>query len=194
MFDPDGEILVKGDNVMLGYYNRPDWTAEIMDQEGWLHTGDIGRMIDGKYLQITDRKKEIFKTSGGKYVAPQVIENRFKESSFIEHIIVVGENRKHPSAIIVPAFEYIKSWCRIKEIPYTSDKDIIRHSRVIHRIEEEIYQINQHFGHHEQIKKWELIPDRWSVETGELSQTLKLRRKFVDEKYKKLIDEMYEKP
>jgi len=194
MFAPDGEILVKGDNVMLGYYNRPELTCEIMDQEGWLHTGDIGRMIDGKYLQITDRKKEIFKTSGGKYVAPQVIENRFKESSFIEHIIVVGENRKHPSAIIVPAFEYIKSWCRIKEIPYTSDKDIIRHSRVIHRIEEEIYQINQHFGHHEQIKKWELIPDRWSVETGELSQTLKLRRKFVDEKYKKLIDEMYEKP
>lgn len=193
-FAPDGEILVRGPNVMLGYHKRPDRTAEVIDSEGWFHTGDIGHMVDKKFLQITDRKKEMFKTSGGKYIAPQVLENRFKESAFIEHILVIGENRKHPSAIIVPAFEYLVEWCRVKEIPYNSDEDIICHSRVIHRIEEEIYEINQHFGHHEQIKKWEIISDRWSADTGELSPTLKLRRKFLTEKYAGLIEEMYRKP
>ena len=193
-FAPDGEILVRGPNVMMGYYNRPDRTAEVIDSEGWFHTGDIGHMVDEKYLQITDRKKEMFKTSGGKYVAPQVLENRFKESAFIEHILVIGENRKHPAAIIIPSFDYLKGWCRVKDIPYGSDDDIIRHSRVIHRIEEEIYEINQHFGRHEQIKKWEIITDHWSADSGELSPTLKLRRKYLVEKYGKLIEEMYEKP
>jgi len=193
-FAGDGEILVRGPNVMMGYYNRPDRTSEVIDSDGWLHTGDIGQLLDDTYLKITDRKKEIFKTSGGKYIAPQVLENRFKESAFIEHILVVGENRKHPSAIFVPAFEYLQNWCRVKEIPYSSDKDIICHSRVIQRIEEEIYEINQHFGRHEQIKKWEIIPDKWTVDTGELSPTLKLRRKFLTEKYARLIEEMYEKP
>ena len=193
-FAADGELLVRGANVMLGYYKRPDRTSEVIDSDGWFHTGDIGHMVDKKYLQITDRKKEIFKTSGGKYIAPQVLENRFKESAFIEHILVIGENRKHPSAIIVPAFDYLKSWCRVKEIPYNSDEDIICHSRVIHRIEDEIYEINKHFGHHEQIKKWEIIPVRWSVDSGELSPTLKLRRKFLTEKYSDLIEEMYGKP
>jgi long-chain acyl-CoA synthetase len=193
-FAADGEILVRGPNVMLGYYNRPERTAEVIDSNGWFHTGDIGHMVDKKYLQITDRKKEMFKTSGGKYIAPQVLENRFKESAFIEHILVIGENRKHPSAIIVPAFDYLKSWCRVKEIPYNSDEDIICHSRVIHRIEDEIYEINKHFGRHEQIKKWEILPVRWSVDSGELSPTLKLRRKFLIEKYSDLIEEMYGKP
>jgi len=193
-FASDGEILVRGPNVMLGYYNRPDRTAEVIDPEGWFHTGDIGHLVDNKFLQITDRKKEIFKTSGGKYIAPQVLENRFKESTFIEHILVIGENRKHPSAIIVPAFEYLKGWCRVKEIPYYSEEEIICHSRVIHRIEEEIYEINQHFGHHEQIKKWEIISDKWTVDSGELSPTLKLRRKFLINKYTRLIEDMYEKP
>jgi long-chain acyl-CoA synthetase len=178
---------------MLGYYNRPERTAEVLDSEGWFHTGDIGLMVEGKYLRITDRKKEIFKTSGGKYIAPQVLENRFKESAFIEHCMVIGENRKHPSALIVPAFEYLKNWCRVKEIPYTSDWDIISHPRVVSRIEEEIVQINQYFGHHEQIKKWEIVPDSWTAATGELSPTLKLRRKFLAEKYARLIEEMYEK-
>ncbi len=193
-FAADGEILVHGPNVMLGYYKRPDRTAEVIDSEGWFHTGDIGQLVENKYLQITDRKKEMFKTSGGKYIAPQVLENRFKESAFIEHVLVIGENCKHPSAIIIPAFEYLKNWCRVKEIPYSTDQDIIRHSRVIHRIEEEIYLINQHFGHHEQIKKWELVSDKWSADSGELSPTLKLRRKFLIEKYAKLIEKMYEKP
>jgi long-chain acyl-CoA synthetase len=193
-FSGDGEILVRGPNVMLGYYKRPDRTSEVIDSEGWLHTGDIGHLVDNKYLKITDRKKEIFKTSGGKYIAPQVLENRFKESAFIDHILVVGENRKHPSAIIVPAFEYLKNWCRVKEIPYTSEQDILCHSRVIHRIGEEIYGINQHFGRHEQIKKWEIIADKWTADTGELSPTLKLRRKYLIDKYARLIEAMYEKP
>lgn len=193
-FADDGEILVRGPNVMMGYYNRPDRTHEVIDDEGWFHTGDIGQLVANKYLKITDRKKEIFKTSGGKYIAPQVIENRFKESAFIEHILVVGENRKYPSAIIVPAFEYLKNWCRVKEISYTSDEDIVFHSKVIHRIEEEIYGINQHFSRHEQIKKWEIIPEKWSVDSGELSPTLKLRRRFLTEKYASLIEQMYDKP
>ena len=193
-FAPDGEILVRGPNVMLGYLNRPERTAEVIDSEGWFHTGDIGHWVENKFLQITDRKKEMFKTSGGKYIAPQVLENRFKESSFIEHILVTGENRKHPAAIIVPAFDYLKDWCKIKEIPYVSDTDIICHSKVIHRIEEEIYEINQFFGRHEQIKKWEIVSDRWTPDSGELSPTLKLRRKYLSDKYKVLIEAMYEKP
>jgi len=190
-FAPDGEILVRGPNVMMGYYNRPDRTAEVIDSEGWFHTGDMGHMIENKYLQITDRKKEIFKTSGGKYIAPQVIENRFKESAFIEHILVVGENRKHPSAIIVPDFDYLKGWCRVKEIQFNSAKETISNLRVISRIEEEIFRINQHFSRPEQIKKWTLIPDHWSVDSGELSPTLKLRRKFLTDKYRDLIESMY---
>ncbi len=190
-FSTDGEILVRGPGVMMGYYNRPDRTSEVIDTEGWFHTGDIGQMIDKKYLQITDRKKEIFKTSGGKYIAPQVLENRFKESAFIEHILVVGENRKHPAAIIVPAFDYLRNWCRVKEIAYSSDKEMIQNARVVNRINEEIFEINRHFGHHEQIKKWKIISDKWSLETDELSPTLKLRRKHITAKYAQLIDEMY---
>lgn len=190
-FSADGEILVRGPGVMMGYYNRPDRTSEVIDAEGWFHTGDIGRMIDDKYLQITDRKKEIFKTSGGKYIAPQVLENRFKESAFIEHILVVGENRKHPAAIIVPAFDYLRNWCRVKEIPYLSDEEIIQNVRVVNRIEEEILEINRLFGHHEQIKKWKIISDKWSLETDELSPTLKLRRRFLNQKYAGLIEKMY---
>ncbi len=191
-FAPDGEILVRGPNVMLGYYKRPERTADVIDPEGWFHTGDIGQLVDGTYVQITDRKKEIFKTSGGKYIAPQVLENRFNESAFIEHIVIIGENRKHPSAIIVPAFDYLKSWCRVKRIKYTTDAEMIRHPRIINRIEEEIFRINQHFARHEQVKKWEIIADRWSPDTRELSQTLKLRRKFLNEKYADLIEKIYE--
>lgn len=192
-FATDGEILVRGPNVMRGYYHRPERTAEVIDPEGWFHTGDIGRMIDSKYLQITDRKKEMFKTSGGKYIAPQVLENRFKESVFIEHVMVIGEYRKHPAALIVPAFEYLKGWCRVKEIAYSSDEDIILQPRVIQRIEREIEDINQYFGHHEQIKRWRFIAARWNSDSGELSPTLKLRRKFLTEKYAGLIEEMYDK-
>lgn len=193
-FANDGEILVRGPGLMQGYYNRPERTAEVIDNEGWFHTGDIGRMIEGKYLQITDRKKEIFKTSGGKYIAPQVLENRFKESSFIEHVLVIGEGQKFPAALIAPSFDYLRSYCLKKEIPFNSNSDILKHSRIIHRIEEEIYATNQYFGRYEQIKRWEFISDIWSVEGGELSPTLKLRRAFLFEKYRKVIEELYEKP
>ncbi len=193
-FAEDGEILVRGPGVMQGYYNRPERTAEVIDKDGWFHTGDIGRIVLDDFLQITDRKKEMFKTSGGKYVAPQVLENRFKESPFIEQVLVIGDGQRFPAALIVPSFDYLRSYCQIKDIPYTSNQDVIKHSRIIHRIDEEIYTTNQHFGRHEQIKRWEIIADSWTVESGELSPTLKLRRAYLLEKYKSIIEELYNKP
>jgi long-chain acyl-CoA synthetase len=187
----DGEILCKGTNVMLGYYNRPERTHEVIDQEGWFHTGDIGLMEEGKYLKITDRKKEIFKTSTGKYIAPQVIEMRIKESSFIEHVMVIGENRKYTAALIVPDFEYLKNWCQVKGIRFQSKEKVIRNSRVLKRIKEEVKRYNSELGQTEKIKKFRLLADEWSPASGELSPTLKLRRKFVQEKYSKIIEETY---
>jgi len=189
----DGEILVRGPNVMAGYYNRPERTQQVMNKDGWFATGDIGRFVDGQYLQITDRKKEIFKTSGGKYVAPQVLENRFKDSPFIEQIFVLGENRKHPVAILVPTFEYLRSWCEVKGIEFTSNDDLIQNPRVVNRIAEEVARINHDLDKTEQIKKFEIVADEWTVETNELSHTLKLRRDYLLKKYASLIDQMYSK-
>ena len=148
----DGEILCKGPNVMKGYFNRPDLTAEAIDNEGWFHTGDIGTMVDGKYLKITDRKKEIFKTSGGKYIAPQALENKFKESAFIEQIMVIGENRKFPAALIVPAFAHVRKWCELHQVPVGTNDELCKNPRIIARIQEEVDQFNTDFGHTEQIK------------------------------------------
>lgn len=187
----DGEILCRGPNVMAGYYKRPERTQQVIDKDGWFYTGDLGRFVDGQYLQITDRKKEIFKTSGGKYVAPQVLENRFKDSPFIEHIMVVGENRKHPAAIIVPAFDHLRSWCEVKGIEFTSYEDVITNPRVVNRIQEDVTVINHDLDKTEQIKKFELVTDEWTIETGELSHTLKLRRDYLHKKYAALIDRMY---
>ncbi|MBL6950174.1 MAG: long-chain fatty acid--CoA ligase, partial [Bacteroidales bacterium] len=178
-FAPDGEILCRGPNLMRGYYNKPELTNEVIDNEGWFHTGDIGMMIDGKYLKITDRKKEIFKTSTGKYIAPQPIEQRFAESPFIDHIIVIGEDRKYTAALIVPNFEYLRSWCEVKQISYQTDYDSITIPRIIGRMQEEVKRINLKLGQTEKIKRFRLLADLWSVETGELSPTLKLRRKFI---------------
>ncbi|HVA98483.1 MAG TPA: AMP-binding protein, partial [Bacteroidia bacterium] len=188
----DGEILVKGPNVMLGYYKRQDLTDEVIDKEGWFHTGDIGLVEDGKYLKITDRKKELLKTSGGKYIAPQPIENKCKESHFIEQLIVVGDGQKFAGAIVMPAFQYLKEWCLVKNIPYTSNEEIIKNPLVIGRFQKEIDKLNPNFGHVEQIKKFELIADEWTVNTGELTPTLKLKRKVILAKYKDLIDKMYQ--
>ncbi|GAB4325278.1 MAG: long-chain fatty acid--CoA ligase [Bacteroidales bacterium] len=190
-FAPDGEILTKGPCLMKGYYKHPELTAEVIDQDGWFHTGDIGELIDGKYLKITDRKKEIFKTSGGKYIAPQVIENKFKESPFIENIIVLGENRQFTSALIVPNFEHLESWCAVKNHPYTSPEDAVRDKRIIDRIAREVELANESLDHIEKVKKFRLLSQSWSVETGELSPTLKLRRKVIKEKYAELIGEIY---
>ena len=187
----DGEILCKGPNVMIGYYNRPDLTAEVIDKDNWFHTGDIGTMVENRYLKITDRKKEIFKTSGGKYIAPQAMENKFKESPFIEQIMVIGENRKYPAALIVPDFTYLKQWCDLHQIPYQSNSDIIRNVKVFDRIRLDINEFNKDFGNTERIKKIRLLEKEWTTSSGELTATLKLKRKIIAEKYKSVIEEIY---
>ena len=175
----DGEICVKGPNVMLGYYNHPDLTKESIDEEGWFHTGDIGIIEDGKFLKITDRKKEIFKTSGGKYITPQFIENKLKESRFIEQAMVIGENEKFPAAFIIPAFSFVKEWCAKHTIPYTTNQEMVKNPEVISRIRKEVEKANESLSHHEQIKKFELLPADWSVERGEMTPKLSLKRKVI---------------
>ncbi|MCC7233033.1 MAG: AMP-binding protein, partial [Bacteroidia bacterium] len=190
----DGEVLCKGPNVMLGYFNRPDLTSEVIDANGWFHTGDIGIMVQNRFLKITDRKKEIFKTSGGKYIAPQALENKFKESLFIEQIMVLGENRKFPSALIVPSFSYLRKWCELKSIAFTSNEDIIRNRDILDRFDEEVETYNKEFGRTEQVKKFILLPKEWTIDSGELTATLKLKRKVILEKYKNDIDQLYADP
>jgi len=187
----DGEILVKGPNIMQGYYKQPELTAEVIDTEGWFHTGDIGELHEGNYLKITDRKKEMFKTSGGKYIAPQPMENKFKESPVIEQIIVVGENRNFPSALIVPSFQGLRDWCHHKDIPYTTDAEMLQKPEIQEKFEREVEAQNKYFGKWEQVKKFKVLNTTWGIETGELTPTMKLKRKVVHEKYAKEIEEMY---
>lgn len=186
----DGEVLVKGHNVMKGYYARPDLTNETIDEQGWFHTGDIGELIDG-YLKITDRKKEIFKTAGGKYIAPQVIENKIKEALLIEHVIVLGENRKFAAALILPNFEALKAWCAIKEIPYVSNKTIVDNPEVKDKFKRLIDEANKNFGKWEQIKQFALLVNEWSIDNGELTPKLSLKRKVILEKNKEIIEKIY---
>lgn len=190
-FARDGEILCKGPNVMLGYYKHPQLTKEVIDTDGWFHTGDIGMLVQNTYLRITDRKKEMFKTSGGKYIAPQVLEVLFKASPFIDGVMVVGENRNFPAAIIIPDFQHLRSWCRVKNHPYTTDADAIRDQRIVDRIQREIDQVNTTLDKTEQVKRVAFLDKPWTVEDGDLSQTLKLRRKFLMEKYRDVIDRLY---
>jgi long-chain acyl-CoA synthetase len=187
----DGEILCKGPNVMMGYYNKPEMTAEVIDKDGWFHTGDIGELVDGQFLKITDRKKEIFKTSGGKYVAPQIMENVFKQSSLIEQIMVIGENKKHPSALIVPNFASLSHLCKEKNIKFSSDGDAIHDPLILQIYQEVLDTYNAEFNQWEQVKKFALLDKEWSIDGGELTPTLKLRRKKVFEKYSELIDKIY---
>ena len=187
----DGEILCKGPNVMKGYYNRPEATAEVIDSEGWFHTGDIGTFIEGKYLKITDRKKEIFKTSGGKYVAPQQVENKLKESIFIEQCMVVGENQKFPSALIIPDFGTLKDWCKANNIEYKSDAQIIKNPKVIEHYNTVVEQLMIDIARWERVKKITLMPRLFSIDEGELTAKLSLKRKAITEKNKDLIEEMY---
>lgn len=190
----DGEILCKGPNVMMGYYKKPEKTREVLEESGWFHTGDIGELVDGKFLKITDRKKEIFKTSGGKYVAPAIMETRFKESRFIEQIMVIGEGEKHPAAIIQPDFEFLEHWAARKGVPYESKSQIIKEQRVIDRIQQEVDKENQHFGSWEQVKKFELAPEVWSISGEELTPTLKLKRRVIMDKYSHLYEKIYGHP
>ncbi|NSW46271.1 MAG: long-chain fatty acid--CoA ligase [Bacteroidales bacterium] len=187
----DGEILVKGPNVMKGYYKDEKSTSEVIDADGWFHTGDIGEIVENKFLKITDRKKEIFKNAGGKYIAPQVIENKLKESIFIEQAFVVGENEKYVASIISPNFNHLHFWAVKHKIHYTNNQELIEHPLLVDRIGEEIQKINETLSPHEQIKKFKIVADAWSPQTGELSPTLKLKRKVLYEKYKKLLCEMY---
>ncbi|GAB4473465.1 MAG: long-chain fatty acid--CoA ligase [Thermoflexibacter sp.] len=186
----DGEILCKGDNVMQGYYKQPELTKQVL-KDGWFHTGDIGELVEGKFLKITDRKKEIFKTSGGKYVAPQILENKFKESPFIEQVIVIGENKNFPAALIVPAFEHLKKWCEHKSISYTKPEEMLKHPKVIEKFDEEVKKVNENFGNWEKVKKFTLLSTPWGIDSGELTPTLKLKRKSIYSKYEKMIDEIY---
>ena len=190
--DEDGEILVKGPQLMMGYYNDKEKTEEAIE-DGFFHTGDIGEVDAEGFLKITDRKKEMFKTSGGKYIAPQIIENAMKQSRFIEHIMVVGEGEKMPAAIIQPNFEFIEEWGRKKNINIgESYKEIAENPKVIKRMDEEVRQINEKFGHWEQVKRFELTPDEWTIEEGHLTPTLKLKRRVVKDRYIDLYNRIYE--
>ncbi|HMK02909.1 MAG TPA: long-chain fatty acid--CoA ligase, partial [Ferruginibacter sp.] len=188
--EADGEICVKGPSVMLGYYKRPDLTAETII-DGWLHTGDIGVFEDGKFLKITDRKKELFKTSGGKYVAPQPIENKLKESPFVEQMMIVGAEQKFVGALIVPSVPNLKEWMQHKGITFTTIEDAIHNPKVLDLYKELIDSFNKFFNHVEQIKKFELLPNEWTIDSGELTPTLKLKRKVIMEKYKAAFDRIY---
>lgn len=190
-FDADGEILCKGPNVMLGYYKEPELTAQIIDKDGWLKTGDIGTLVDNKFLKITDRKKSIFKTSTGKYISPLCIENKMKESPFIAQIIVVGENEKFAGALIVPNFEYVKKWCKIKNIPYPGDDKLNEDKKIRNRIKEEVDKYNKFFGNTEHVKKIRLLKTAWTSDSGEFTATLKKKRKFICEKYHNEIKEIF---
>jgi long-chain acyl-CoA synthetase len=188
--EEDGEICVKGSTVMVGYYKRPDLTAETVI-DGWLHTGDIGAFEDDIFLRITDRKKELFKTSGGKYVAPTAVENKLKESRFIEQVMVVGSERKFVGALIVPSFTNLKDWCKQNNIEYTSADEIIHHPKVVELFKQVVEISNQNFNHVEQVKKFELLPNEWSVESGEMTPKLSLKRKVIMEKYRDIIERIY---
>lgn len=187
----DGEILVKGPNVMQGYYKDPDRTAEVMTGE-YFHTGDIGEIDNDGFLRITDRKKDMFKTSGGKYVVPSLLENQLKQSRFIEQVMVIGEGEKMPAALIQPNYEFLSDWIDRKEIDTKKDPaSICTCKQIIERIQREVDQANTKFGKWEQVKKFELTPEVWSIDGGHLTPTMKMKRKVIKEKFKNLIEKIY---
>lgn len=186
----DGEILVKGPTVMVGYYKRPDLTAEVII-DGWLHTGDIGTWDSGRFLKITDRKKELFKTSGGKYVAPQAVENKLKESSYVEQVIVTGANQKFVGALIVPAFPMLRQWMRDNNVLFVNNEDAVKNKKVMDLYIDLVDSFNKYFNHVEQIKKFELLPNEWSIETGEMTPKMSLKRKVILDKYKDVMEKIY---
>jgi long-chain acyl-CoA synthetase len=187
----DGEILAKGANIMKGYYKRPDLTDEVITQDGWFHTGDIGELINNKFLKITDRKKELFKTSGGKYIAPQAIENKMKESRYIEQIMVVGEYQKFIAALIVPNFIYLREYAQAQRIAFQTDEDLIQRPEIIKLMDNEVKALNNNFGKWEQIKKFAMLSKEWTSDSGELTPTMKVKRKIINERYKDVIEGFY---
>jgi long-chain acyl-CoA synthetase len=189
----DGEILAKGHNIMLGYYKNPELTQKVFTEDGWFCTGDIGSLEDGKFLKVTDRKKEIFKLSSGKFIAPQILENKFKESLFIEQIMVIGEHEKFASALISPDFTYIKEWCSAHHITFNDPSEILNNELFIDMMNKEVEQVNRKAADFEQIKRFRVIGDVWSPETGGLSPTLKLKRNLLTERYQDIINQIYSK-
>lgn len=186
----DGEILCKGPNVMLGYYKEPALTAETFDGE-WFKTGDIGMMVNNTFLKITDRKKEMFKTSGGKYVAPLPIENKLKESIYVENVMIIGAGEKYAAALIIPSFPNLREWCRSKGITYTTDEEMIKTKNVIEMYKNLVESFNKYFNHVEQVKKFELLPQDWSIAGGEMTPKLSLKRKVIMEKYNDAVERIY---
>ena len=187
----DGEILAKGPNIMQGYYKNEEATKEVIDEDGWFHTGDAGIFVDGRFLKINGRKKEIFKLSSGKYIAPQLIENKLKSSPLIEQAIVIGENKKFASAIISPNFDYLHFYASKHKIHFNNNKELVEHPQVIKRFQKEINEINKQLAQHENIKRFRVVPDMWSSMTGELTATLKLKRNYLHKKYEHIMNEIY---
>lgn len=189
--EEDGEILFKGPSVMMGYYKNADATSEAIDAQGWFHTGDIGTLVDGKFLKITDRKKEIFKNSAGKYISPVAIENRLKECKYIEQCMVVGEAQKYVSALIIPEMSAFKEYCSANGIEYTKKDEMIAHEALKKLINDHVKKVNQQLAPFEQIKRQQLINAVWGVETGEITPKLSLRRKTIYEKNKDTIAKIF---
>jgi len=189
----DGEILCKGPNVTPGYYKDDELTRLSFDEEGWFHTGDIGHLEEGKFLMVTDRKKEIFKLSNGKFIAPQIIENIFKESPVIDQIMVLGEHEKFASALISPNFKFFDDWKSSKKINYSNNEELVKNPSVQSLFSSEVEKLNKKLSPPERINRFRLVQDEWSPVTGELSPTLKLRRQFIQNKYKELISQVYMK-
>jgi long-chain acyl-CoA synthetase len=187
----DEEILVKGPNIMLGYFKDAEMTKEVIDKDGWFHTGDLGRILPEGHLKITGRKKAIFKTAMGKYISPEHIENKFVESPFIDTLFVVGENQKFAAALIVPDFEHIRSWCHVRGFDCKNKSELLENPEFKKRFQEEINEFNKEFGSYEQIKKYKIMDREWTIETRELTANLKLRRKFIFEKYKDDIEGLF---
>ena len=187
----DGEIIINGPQRMLGYYKDQEKTDEAIDKNGYFHTGDIGEIDAEGFLKITDRKKEMFKTSGGKYVAPQLLENTMKQSRFVDQIMVVGEGEKMPAALIQPNFEFLEDWAKRKGISFKDHKDLITNEQVIERFQKEVDEHNEKFGKWERVKRFELTPDVWSIEAGHLTPTMKMKRRNIKEAYQDLYDKIY---
>jgi len=188
----DGEILCKGPSIFSGYYKNDEATAEAIDRDGYFHTGDIGELDEEGFLRITDRKKEMFKTAGGKYVAPQALENKYMESTFIAQVMVIGENRKFPAALIVPAFDVLENWCRLKGIPVQSREELVRRSEVLDKYQRELDRLNAGFGQWEKVKKFTLLPKEWTIDGGELTPKLSLKRKVINQHFEMEIERIYQ--
>jgi long-chain acyl-CoA synthetase len=188
----DGEIEVRGPNVMQGYYNRPDETRAVFTSDGWFKTGDIGTLDQDGFLRITDRKKELFKTSGGKYISPQPIEQAIKSSRFVSQVVLIGSGRKFPSALIVPVWEQVESYCRLKGIPEMSRAELCQNPKIIDLLERQIESLTPDLARYEKIKKIALLENEFTIESGELTPTMKVKRRVIDEKYKSVIDRIYE--